>query len=215
MRVRRLLPMIAMFLLASAVLWWTAEPPETGRIWFGLWRTRWIAFAGALALSGVAWAIALSSRTWLFRCIAIAGSLALVLGFLELTGRLGVVDVAILFGAPGEDALGTTSVPNLDVSGETYMDTATRWGLPHAPIAFHYVTNDLGYRNPPERLGGRVYTLGDSILVSALTPFERTLPALLEQRTGAPVVNLALIGISPQQELELLSSRGYLSMVAS
>jgi hypothetical protein len=137
-----------------------------------------------------------------------AGSLGLVLGFLELTGRLGVIDVALLFGAHEENALGTTSAPNLEVYGETYMDTATRWGLPHSPIPFHYVTNDLGYRNPPERTGGRIYTLGDSILVSALTPFERSVPALLEETTGAPVVNLALIEIGPQQEIELLRSSG-------
>lgn len=208
MKLRRLLPMIAMSLLAFAVLCWTAEPPDTGRIWFGLWRTRWIGLAASVALIGVAWTLALSRRAWLFRGIAVAGSLAMVLGFLELSGRLGLVDVAVLFGAPAEDALGTTPTPNIDVSGETYMDTATRWGLPHPPIAFRYVTNDLGYRNPPGRGGGRVYTVGDSILVSALLPFQRTLPALLEEKIDAPVVNLALIGISPQQELELLRSSG-------
>jgi lysophospholipase L1-like esterase len=206
MRFGRFLVMVAMFLLAAVALWVTAESPETGRLWFGLWRTRWIALAGAFALTGMGLGLSLSSRTWLFRCIAIAGSLTLVAGFLELAGRLGVIDVALLFGGQREDPLGTTSAPNLEVSGQTYMDTATAWGLPQSPIPFHYVTNDLGYRNPPGRAGGRVYTLGDSILVSALMPFERTLPALLEERTGAPVVNLALIGIGPQQEVELLRS---------
>ncbi len=204
MRAQHWLPLVVMVLLSLVVLGVTAEPPQTGRVWFGFWRTRWVVLAGALVLVGLVTKLSLSNRLWLFRSIAVLGSFALVLGFVEIGSRLGALGLGQLFRARPEEALGTVPLPNADLRGETYMDTALRWGLPQAPIPFHYVTNELGYRNTPERRRARVYTLGDSILVSALTPFERSLPALLEKQLGVPVLNLALIGIGPQREIDLL-----------
>jgi hypothetical protein len=77
------------------------------------------------------------------------------------------------------------------------------WGVDHDPIPFCYRTNRHGFRNPPELDDADVYLLGDSIVVSALVPSDETIAARLTTAWGRPVMNVALISISPQEEHEI------------
>src|SRR5262249_25310488 len=67
------------------------------------------------------------------------------------------------------------------------------------PIRFHYTTNVSGYRNPADRDEGAVYCVGDSCLVAAAIEWPQTIVHRLEQAIGRPCVNVALIGLAPQE----------------
>ena len=88
----------------------------------------------------------------------------------------------------------------------TYEDTAQSWGLAPAPIPFHYQTDRRGYRNAEDRADADVYLLGDSFLVAGLVPVEQTLAARLEAALGRSVINIALIGLSVEEERDLLEA---------
>jgi len=196
-------------LLAALLLWIGADATPTtptSRRLFGLWQARWIVLAAGLAVVAIGCVLAMRSKEALFGFVAIVASVGLAFGALDAAGRLGLVSwTQVLSPAPGPaSGLGTRAVPNLDVQGVTYQDTAMTWGLRDSPpMPFHYRTDRHGMRNQPDRAEADVYLLGDSMLVSALVPHEATVPAQLEKRLGRPVMQVALIAISPQREHDL------------
>lgn len=196
----------ALILAAATVVWLvataSASEHESVRL-FGLWRTRhvlvgclgaWLTLISASALSRkalfrVLFGTMLAISTWLL---------------LEAVGLVGLVDYrTALHPETGPNVLGKNASPNIDVAGATYQDTATWLGLETDPIRFRYKTDRRGYRNVIDRLAADIYMLGDSILVAGLLPFEETVTALLEENVGHPTMNIALIGISPQEERDI------------
>jgi hypothetical protein len=123
---------------------------------------------------------------------------------LELAGAAGLVSYKDRLGGTTKFALGFHLAPNKDVHGETHQDTAYTWGIAEEPIRFHFKTDDHGLRNASHRDDADVYLLGDSIVVGALVPFERTVTAELEAALGLDVMNVALLSIGPQQQHELI-----------
>lgn len=206
LRRRRLLRAVAAVLLAAcaALLAATAEASPTDRRIAGLWRVREV-----FAVLGGAWLAVLllaaaASRAWLRRVLGLTIAAVVSLAMLEGFALSGALDFARLLGnAPGE-ALGSRPVPNADVSGVTWQDTASAWGLPSEPVPFRFRADRRGYRNDADRESGDVYLLGDSCLVAGLVPFEETVSGRLESSTGRAVVNVALIGVGVQRELEML-----------
>jgi hypothetical protein len=99
---------------------------------------------------------------------------------------------------PTKRALSFQRTPHVDVSGETFQDTAFAWKLPSEPISFEYRTDRYGFRNAPDRDSADIYLLGDSMLVAALVAFEETLVARLESLLQKPVMQFALSGQSVQ-----------------
>lgn len=126
---------------------------------------------------------------------------AFTVGLLELCGVLGIVS----FPGVGADPrpLGSDPLPLVDLRGETWQDIAFEWPDPGPPMPFHYKTDRRGSRNEIDRESADLYLIGDSIVVAALVPFERTLTAQLEQRLGVETMNIALIGLGLQEQREL------------
>lgn len=192
---------LALCATAALVLVASAEDASSqGRRLFGLWRTRHVVSALSLIALALVFASAAVSRGALFGALAALMSLAATTVALELAGISGIVSWPSVFG-PRESSIGTKPEPMMRVSGASFQDTATAWGLPSEPIPFDYVTDRRGYRNQPDRPDADVYLLGDSILVAALVPFEHTLVARLEALLGAPTIQVALIAISPQEAI--------------
>jgi hypothetical protein len=208
---RRRAPLaVALGLLASAagLLAATADDPGDGRLIFGCWHGRDFAIALLLAIVASGAALVAASRE-AAQAYALGWVVAALLwAALETAGGLGLVSYPELLGRQARSDLGTRPVPLLDVSGQTRPDTASTWGLATTPVPFHYVTNELGFRNIASRNEADVYLLGDSILVASLLPFEETLAARLEQALGRPVMNIALIGIGVEEEQELFRASG-------
>ena len=128
-------------------------------------------------------------------------------GLLEAAGAAGLVSWPELL-TPRVSELGTQRVPHLDVAGTTFQDTASYWGLRSEPMAFRYRTDRHGFRNDIDRADADVYLLGDSMLVAALLPFPDTVAAQLERVIRRPVMQIALIGKSPQEEHQLFRNAG-------
>jgi hypothetical protein len=78
-------------------------------------------------------------------------------------------------------------------------DTALAFGLPCAPVHFRYTTNSSGYRNPPDHDTGAVYCVGDSCQVGVLLEWRDTIVHQLETRVQRTCVNVALVGLAPQE----------------
>lgn len=195
---------------AAALLAASADFTETtyaARRLFGLWRLRHVAPVIVLVLVGVGLLMAATSRHRLLSYLATTGTTIALFGLLELGGAVGLIPWSSLMRA-NSDELGGLSVdlsPNVDVVGTSFQDTAVIWGLPSDPVPFHFRTDRYGFRNHPDRAAADVdiILLGDSILVAALVPFDRTIGAQLEAATGRPVMQVALSAISPQREHEL------------
>ncbi len=200
---KAMLGSLGLVLAAVVFLTFTAEDPGHERSFFGLWRTRYFVAALALVLGASLLPLAARSKEALFATILVVFSGFVSWGFLEVLGLSGLVSYPSLFGRDQEDPLGRTPQPSIEVAGETLEDTSGPWGLSSKPIVFEYVTNPLGFRNVPDRVAADLYLLGDSILVSALVPYEQTLTARLEKQIGRPTMNIALIGISPRREQQL------------
>lgn len=189
--------------LALITLAVTADAtPTPFRRLFGLWRVRDVALAGGLVVAAGALLAAALSRHALLGFLAVGLSAAGTLAVLEAAGAMGVVSWPALLGT-STPPLGTKRIPHLDVTGTTFQDTASRWGLESAPIAFHYRTDRHGFRNHIDRAEADIYLLGDSVLVAALIPFPETVAARLENAVRRPVKQVALIGIGPQEEQQL------------
>jgi len=99
---------------------------------------------------------------------------------------------------------GSQRMPYADVSGETYQDIWTRWGIDSPAISFRFKTDSRGFRNDQDRDAADIYLLGDSLLVAGLVPFEHTVTSRLEANLKRPVMNISLIGLSVQAERDLL-----------
>ncbi len=202
---------LAVLAVATAGLWFWAEPSrdvDGGRRLFGLWRTRHLLLAlAALWIASVSLAAARSDRA-LRRAVIVSATLAAAWAALELVGLLGLVSYSQLNRGQAQEQRGVRAVPHLDESGETREDLALKWNLPSPSIRYRYQTDRRGFRNVPDRASADVYCLGDSFLVAGLVPFEDILSAQLEHRLGRPVMNVALVGLSPQEERELFLASG-------
>ena len=196
----------ALALLAAAAgwLWLTrTDPPRVGRNFFGAWRTMPI-----LVAIGLAWlalgAFAFRSRQSLFRwlLVTLLGGLTWIL--LEGLSLARAVDYRELFGTEIHAGFGGEPTPHQTLAATTYPDIASAWGLPSEPIAVNFRSDQRGYRNAEDRDDADVYLLGDSILVAGLLPWENTVAARLERELEQSVMNLALIGVGPQRELQML-----------
>ena len=174
---------------------------------FGLWDMTPIALAfGLVVIAGAALAAAVS-REALLRYATCTVAVATVWIALEVAGLAGIVSWPALLARPGSE-IGTRRTPYLDVSGVTKPDIAERWGLQSRPVEFRYHTDRHGFRSAVDRESAEIYLVGDSMLVAALLPYEQTLAARLEAEIGRPVMNVALIGIGPQEEAELFRESG-------
>ena len=204
---------LAAFAAAALVLAVGADTTPTTldtRRLFGLWRARHVVAALALVVVGIALLARARSRDAFRSVVAATVTVCLTLGVLEGLGRAGLIPWQKIFSPTFGDlgALGTQPVPNQDVKGMSRKDTASVWGLPSEPIAFHYRTDRRGFRNQPDRDAADVYLIGDSVLVGALVPFERTLVARLEALLTRPVVQVALINTAPQTMIEHFGKAG-------
>lgn len=197
----------ALALLAAGLLALTAQRAtslDEGLRFFGLWRTRDLLGALALAWCAVAILLGAHSRRALLAFVAAQATAGLALLGLELAGFAGLLSFERSAAAELPEELGRRRAPHQDLRGETQQDLALMWGIPSAPIPYHYRTDRRGFRNEPDRESADVYLLGDSFLVAGLVPFEQILSARLERALERPVMNVALVGLSPQEESELL-----------
>lgn len=211
LRTMKIFPAI-LGLLAVLLLILTADPTaEEGRKLFGLWHFRHFGPSVALWIAAGAAFAASRSRAALLTYV-FTGILAIVtIGLLEIPGLSGWVSYPQLMGnrwsvrIPTLE-LGTTPTPNLDVHGETFMDTATSWGMTQQPIPFHFRTDHRGFRNPEDLEGADVYLVGDSMVVGALVPFDETVTGRLRSILGRTVMNVAIIATGPEQQQEFFRS---------
>lgn len=179
--------------LAVVLLVLRYEPPQFGRRLFGGLRAGDVVLA--LALAGL-------SGLLLLWCASRVAAQRVALAMLATgVAWLGaeVVHIGLYDPVSAKDTLGRHRMPHADVHGHTPPDIAWAWGLPCEQIPFHFTTNAAGHRNPPDRDRGDVYCLGDSCLVGALLPWPATVTARLEQAIGRSCVNVALIGLAPQE----------------
>jgi len=187
----------------------TSPPPMEGggRQFFGLWRTRHVAVGLLLVAAGAAFAFPRTDRRVRRRAGAAALGLLGAWILLEILGAT-LISWPEVFAGSELSQMGTVAVPHLDVRGVAHEDLATSWGYATTPIPFRFRTDGRGFRNEVDRDAADVYLVGDSILVAGLLPWEATLAAQLEQRLGRPVMNVALVGLSPQAERKLLVESG-------
>lgn len=198
-----LLACVGFVALALLTLGLTADDtPTHGRRLFGFWRARDVLLAGGLLLAASGFLAAAISRRALFVFLGISVSTVGSVALLEAAGALRLVSWPALL-APRMPTLGTEPVPYLDVSGTTFQDTASLWGLASEPIPFRYRTDRRGYRNDVDRADADIYLVGDSVLVAALVPFPDTVTARLEKAIQRSVTQIALIGIGPHEEQQL------------
>jgi len=198
---------LGLIVLALATLHFTVDTTPNyssfGRRWFGLWHTRDFFLAGFLFLAAaIALLLGVASRTIQLAVFSIVASALLTFALLEAAGAVGLVNWPRLLSRPVSQ-LGAHAVPHLDVAGKTFQDTASIWGMPSDPIPFRYHTDRRGYRNDSDRADAAVYLLGDSVLVAALVPFPDTVTARLEKAILKPVMDIALIGLGPQEEQQI------------
>jgi len=194
--------------LTAAVGWaathtTTLSADATGRLMFGLWKTRDLLLAGGFVWLAVAIALASISNKAALRFMVANVSLGFTWLLIEAAGMLGVVNYQAMLNPVAKGQLGTEPVPFADVHGTTREDLASGWGMPSPEIEFHFVADRRGFRNEPDREQGDIYCLGDSFLVAGLVPWQQTVTARLEEQTGREVIALALNGLAPQAECDL------------
>lgn len=76
--------------------------------------------------------------------------------------------------------------------------------MPAEPVKFRFRADRYGFRNDIDRASAEVVLLGDSMIVGALVPSDKTISAVLEQITGRSTMQAALIGIAPQEAQDML-----------
>lgn len=167
---------------------------------FGLWRARHAVVGAGLGVMGIACLVALRSRSGAWSIASGLIVAALAFAVLEVAGRVGLVSWERVFNRQFGDlgALGLAPQPSVDLRGESRMDTGSVWGMKTPAMPYHYKTDRRGFRNDPHRDEADVYLVGDSMLVGALVPFEKTLVARTEALLKRPVVQVALINTAPQ-----------------
>lgn len=199
----------ALALLSLAGLWLathTSEPPPApGRLLFGLWQTRNLAVALALAWLAAGVVCAASGRRGAAHFLVATVSLAGCWAALELVGIAGLVSYPELLGNQERESLGERRVPDLDLAGTAREDLAEHWNLSRPPLPFHFRTDSNGFRNEPERASTDVVCLGDSFLVDGLVPHADLVTARLEALLGRTVQSIALVAVGPQEEADLLA----------
>lgn len=202
---------LALALLAAGWLALTAQRStslDEGLRFFGLWRTRHLLAALALLWCAAALLLGALARRALLAFLAAQAAAGLALVALELAGLAGLLSFESADAAELPEQVGRRRVPHQDLRGETREDLALMWGIASPSIPYHYRTDRRGFRNEPDRESADVYLLGDSFLVAGLVPFEQILSAQLERALARPVMNLALVGLSPQDESALLRESG-------
>ena len=200
----------ALALLLLAGLWLathTSEPPPApGRLLFGRWQTRNLIVALGLVWLAGGMICAASYRRAAVHYLVATASFGVLWTGLELIGIAGWVSYAHVLGnAEHEQPQGRNRLPHVDVSGVAREDLADAWDLPRARIPYRYRTDADGFRNEPDRAGTDVVCLGDSFLVDGLVPHEALVTARLEAVLGRTARAIALVGIGPQEEAELLA----------
>jgi hypothetical protein len=207
---RTMLVVVGLTLIGLAILGafiWADPTPTTAstRRLFGLWRARHTVLVCAPLVVAVGFLLAALARGALLPFLAGGlGTVGIYL-LLELAGMTGLVSWSSLLAPRATELrmLGTKRVPHLDVRGTTLQDIAAGWGLRSEPVPFHYRTDRYGLRNEPDRPEADIYLIGDSTLVAALVPFEQTVTARAERILQRPVMQVALIGLAPQEEHQL------------
>jgi hypothetical protein len=192
-----------LFLVTMLWLLGTAGSNPDQRQMFHLWRNREFLVGCLFAYFAVlAW-----SRVWgkklQFWMLYLSILFAALLIFLEVVGFLGLVSYKMLGQYDVHDGLGFKPIPDQDVVGSTYQDIAYGWGYPSEPMSFHFKTDRRGFRNHIDRASADVYLVGDSILVAALVPAESMMATRLEDRFQRPVMNVALVGLSLEEERDI------------
>jgi hypothetical protein len=177
--------------------------PAVNRRLFGLWQTRHAALAFVLFAAAGGLLAAASSRHALLAFLATGLSVTGSLALLEAAGALGLVSWPELLAPRPSVMLGSQRVPHLNTAGTSFQDTAWLWGLPSDPIPFRYRTDRHGFRNDVDRAIADIYLVGDSVLVASLVPFPKTVTARLEEAIRRPVMQVALIKLSPQEERQI------------
>lgn len=202
----RIITILASVSAIAVLLLGMGEAGDRTGMFFGLWRMRHILLAGVLVHVALIAGLACLSRQALFGGVFLMMLTGGTVFLLEIAGALGIVDYGERFGNRSSllsNSLGAARNPNVDVRGETYQDIASGWGIEHAPIPFHYRTDANGYRNEIDPAQARVYLLGDSIVVGALVDFDATVAGRLSRDPRTAALNVALIGISVQEEIAL------------
>ena len=195
---------VVLFLTADT----TSTAPETRRL-FGLWRLKhFLIFLIILLFGSGSFAVSRGSEAFLGFVTAV-GAILLVFGSLEGLGRAGIVSWTKILGksSVASEAAGWATVPNQQMNGETFQDIATRVGLPSDPIHFEFSTDKYGFRNP-SNVPGNIIVLGDSIVLGAQIEKSKTVDAVLGDLWERPVSQVALLGVSVQEQHELLLNSG-------
>ena len=183
----------------------TADARERGvQQFFGLWRLRHILMAAAGLWLSAGILAATISRAAVFRWLAISISLAGTMVLIEAIGLAGLIDFSRVLKSRNVNAYGAERLANVDVRRTTFQDIWTRWGIDSQPISFHFKTDHRGFRNAQDRGAADIYLLGDSMLVAGLVPFEKTVTDRLESESGRSIMSISLIGLSVQDERDLL-----------
>lgn len=205
---------VAALLLAAALAFLLA-PALGGAIegegarFFGLWRLRHVAPALALAwLGSLLWVRTLSRR--LAKGIA-ASTAALACAFAAAEGAgfaLGIDWSSVVGGGSGKLSLGHAAVAHLEQSGLAQQDIAPFCDLDFERLPYRFRADQRGFRNEVDRDAADLYLLGDSFIVAGLVPSAELVGTGLEERLRRPAMNVALSGISPQAERDLLLGSG-------
>ena len=159
------------------------------------------------------------------RFVLMTGSLAVVLGLLELPAIVGVVDYRLVLKDPNFDRknpwrahplnrpdpeLIQIFAPHHRLAGtQSGGDIARIWNLsPLGEYRYDYRTDQHGFRNETDLTRADIIVLGDSIVWAPFVQANETLTAQLQQSRERTVANLAQRGYGPQQELAVLKRFG-------
>ncbi len=157
--------------------------------------------------------------------VLMTGSLAVVLGLLELPAMLGVVDYRLVLKDPNFDRKSPWRAHPLNkpdpeliqifashhrlAGAQSGGDIARIWNLPPlGEYRYDYRTDQHGFRNETDLTRADIIVLGDSIVWGPFVQAGEMITARLRQSQGRTVANLAQRGYGPQQELAVLKRFG-------
>jgi len=175
---------------------------------FGLWRLRHVVVAAVLSWSAVVLWVRSSHWRLAMGLILSTGALVLALLAAEAIGSIAGIDWSATLSGGGKLTLGHKAIPHLEASGVAQQDIALSCGLPFERVPYHFRADQRGFRNATDRDAADLYLLGDSFIVAGLVPEPDLVGSRLEARSGRTAMNVALSGISPQAERDLLLSSG-------
>jgi SGNH hydrolase-like domain, acetyltransferase AlgX len=198
-------------LLACASLLVSAFGSKTGReglLFFGLWRLRHVAVAGVLGWSAIVLSAWSRHRRIAAGLVLSTVALAIALLVAEAIGFFAGIDWNAMLSGGGKLTLGHSAIPHLEARGVAQQDIALSCGLEFERVPYHFRADQRGFRNELDRDAADLYLLGDSFIVAGLVPAPDLVGSLLEARSGRTAMNVALSGISPQAERDLLLGSG-------